>query len=96
MLKGLSAIPEVEMIGVDNPVELANRVYKNKFTPPTVLIFKYNYVSIKNAIQHHKDLIQNNDDHDAIAIAEKTLQDELEYGDYLNAWVGLIFLTQRS
>ncbi|CAQ16135.1 Pyridoxal-dependent decarboxylase domain-containing protein 1 [Caenorhabditis elegans] len=87
MLKGLSAIPEVEMIGVDNPVELANRVYKNKFTPPTVLIFKYNYVSIKNAIQHHKDLIQNNDDHDAIAIAEKTLQDELEYGDYLNAWL---------
>ncbi|UMM40659.1 hypothetical protein L5515_017200 [Caenorhabditis briggsae] len=87
MLKGLSAIPEVEIVGVENPVDFANRVYKSKYTAPTVLIFKYNYVSIKNAIQHHKDLIQKNEDHDAISIAEKTLQDELEYGDYLNAWL---------
>uniref|UniRef100_A0A1I7U0R6 Pyridoxal-dependent decarboxylase domain-containing protein 1 n=1 Tax=Caenorhabditis tropicalis TaxID=1561998 RepID=A0A1I7U0R6_9PELO len=87
MLKGLSAIPEIEIVGVENPVDFANRIYKNKFTAPTVLIFKYNYVSIKNAIQHHRDLIQKNEDHDAISIAEKTLQDELEYGDYLNAWL---------
>lgn len=51
MLKGLSAIPEVEIVGVENPIDFANRVYKNKYTAPTVLIFKYNYVSIKNAIQ---------------------------------------------
>ncbi|EGT59439.1 hypothetical protein CAEBREN_32173 [Caenorhabditis brenneri] len=89
MLKGLSAIPEIEIVGVENPVDFANRVYKSKYTAPTVLIFKYNYVSIKNAIQHHRDLIQKNVDHDAISIAEKTLQDELEYGDYLNAWVSL-------
>ncbi|CAI5455701.1 unnamed protein product [Caenorhabditis angaria] len=87
MLKGLSGIPQIEIVGVENPVDFANRVYKSKYTAPTVLIFKYNYENIKNAVQHHKNLIEKNEDHQAIVNAEKALQEELEYGDYLNAWL---------
>ncbi|CAB3399876.1 unnamed protein product [Caenorhabditis bovis] len=88
MLKGLSTNSQIEIVGVENPVDFANRVYKNKYTAPTVLIFKYRYDNIKASIQKHKELIEKNEDHEAIAHAEKVLKDELEYGDSLNSWLG--------
>ncbi|CAD6185005.1 unnamed protein product [Caenorhabditis auriculariae] len=88
MLKGLSTLPQIEIIGMENAAEFASGVYKNKYTPPTVLIFKYRYESIKTAVLRHKDLSQKEEDHEAIAQAEKVLNDELEYGDSLNSWLG--------
>uniref|UniRef100_A0A1I8EQZ7 Pyridoxal-dependent decarboxylase domain-containing protein 1 n=1 Tax=Wuchereria bancrofti TaxID=6293 RepID=A0A1I8EQZ7_WUCBA len=41
MLRGLAAFPQIEILGVENPIEFANRVYKSICTSPTVLIFKY-------------------------------------------------------
>ncbi|VIO87264.1 Uncharacterized protein BM_BM14753 [Brugia malayi] len=41
MLRGLAAFPQIEILGFENPVEFANRVYKSICTSPTVLIFKY-------------------------------------------------------
>lgn len=34
---------------MDNAVEFATRVYKNQYTAPTVLIFKYRYTPAKEA-----------------------------------------------
>lgn len=110
MLKGLASLPQIEVVGMENPTEFANGVYKNRYTAPTALIFKYRYEAVKkaaqvgnmstglkwirlNELQVHKELSQKPEaelSHEAIAQAEKVLQDELEYGDSLNSWVGRI------
>lgn len=41
MLRGLTTFSQIEILGVENPIEFANRVYKGIYTPPTVIIFKY-------------------------------------------------------
>lgn len=41
MLRGLTAFSEIEIIGIENPIEFTNRVYKGICAPPIVLIFKY-------------------------------------------------------
>ncbi|OZC08055.1 hypothetical protein X798_04947 [Onchocerca flexuosa] len=43
MLRGLIAFPQIEIFGVENPIEFANRVYEGIYTSPTVLIFNYRY-----------------------------------------------------
>uniref|UniRef100_A0A1I7VYT2 Pyridoxal-dependent decarboxylase domain-containing protein 1 n=1 Tax=Loa loa TaxID=7209 RepID=A0A1I7VYT2_LOALO len=47
MLQGLTAFPQIEILGVENPIEFAKRVYKGICTPPTVLIFKYRCRDLK-------------------------------------------------
>lgn len=49
MLKGLSAFPQIEVVGMENVAEFVARVYKNQYTAPTVLIFKYRYTPAKEA-----------------------------------------------
>lgn len=51
MLKGLASIPNIEIVGMENAADYAARVYKNQYTAPTVLIFKYRYQPVKDAIQ---------------------------------------------
>ena len=51
MLKGLSGVPNIEIVGMENAADYAARVYKNQYTAPTVLIFKYRYQQVKDAIQ---------------------------------------------
>lgn len=50
MLRELSGFAQIDIFGVDNPAELANRVYKENSTSPTVLIFKYKY-SVLESLQ---------------------------------------------
>lgn len=50
MLKGLSALDQMEIVGVDNVVDFANKVFKNQYIAPSVLIFKYKYAQLKEAI----------------------------------------------
>uniref|UniRef100_A0A1I7XCZ7 Pyridoxal-dependent decarboxylase domain-containing protein 1 n=1 Tax=Heterorhabditis bacteriophora TaxID=37862 RepID=A0A1I7XCZ7_HETBA len=88
MLKGLSAYPQIEIVGMENPIEFAGRVYKNQYTAPTVLIFKYRYSAMIEAVQNVKELTQKSDEDKAISEEEKNLQNELEYADSLNSWVG--------
>ncbi|KAK0396272.1 hypothetical protein QR680_001650 [Steinernema hermaphroditum] len=40
MLKGLSSFKDIRIIGFDNPIEYADRVYKGIYTAPTVITFK--------------------------------------------------------
>ncbi|PAV88407.1 hypothetical protein WR25_05993 isoform C [Diploscapter pachys] len=97
MLKGLAALPQIEVVGMENPTEFANGVYKNRYTAPTALIFKYRYETVKKAAQAHKELSQKPEgelSHEATAQAEKVLQDELEYGDSLNSWLGQGLLSE--
>ncbi|VDN20562.1 unnamed protein product [Gongylonema pulchrum] len=49
MLRGLSSFPQIEILGVENPAEFANRVYKGSYAPLTVLIFKYKYPELEEA-----------------------------------------------
>ena len=51
MLKGLSSISNIEIVGMENAADYASRVYKNQFLAPTVLIFKYRYQPARDAIQ---------------------------------------------
>lgn len=50
MLKGLSALDQMEIVGVDNVVDFANKVFKNQYIAPSVLIFKYKYSQLKEVI----------------------------------------------
>lgn len=43
MLKGLSTFSEIQILGIENAAEFANRVYKGQYSPLNVLIFKYKY-----------------------------------------------------
>ncbi|KIH47549.1 hypothetical protein ANCDUO_22388 [Ancylostoma duodenale] len=91
MLKGLSSFPQIEIVGMDNAVEFAARVYKNQYTAPTVLIFKYRYAAAKEAAKALRELSQKPEgelSQEAIAQAEKVFRDEAEYGDSLNSWLG--------
>ncbi|CAG9538675.1 unnamed protein product [Cercopithifilaria johnstoni] len=47
MLRGLTAFPQIEILGIENPSEFANRVCKGICTPPIVLIFKYRCPDLK-------------------------------------------------
>lgn len=47
MLKGLASLPQINIIGIDNPVEFFNRVDKGQYTPPTVLVFRYKYAELE-------------------------------------------------
>ncbi|PIO55153.1 hypothetical protein TELCIR_23463, partial [Teladorsagia circumcincta] len=49
MLKGLSSFPQIEVVGMENAADFVTRVYKNQYTAPTVLIFKYRYNASKEA-----------------------------------------------
>ncbi|RCN41223.1 hypothetical protein ANCCAN_12830, partial [Ancylostoma caninum] len=91
MLKGLSSFPQIEIVGMDNAVEFATRVYKNQYTAPTVLVFKYRYDAAKEAAKALRDLSQKSEvelNQEAITQAEKVFRDEAEYGDSLNSWLG--------
>ncbi|VDK47892.1 unnamed protein product [Anisakis simplex] len=46
MLKGLSAFSEIEILGIENPADFVNRVYKGQYFPLNVLIFKYRYAEL--------------------------------------------------
>uniref|UniRef100_A0A0K0D1R1 Pyridoxal-dependent decarboxylase domain-containing protein 1 n=1 Tax=Angiostrongylus cantonensis TaxID=6313 RepID=A0A0K0D1R1_ANGCA len=91
MLKGLSSFPQIEMVGMDNAVEFASKVYKNQYTAPTVLIFKYRYAAARDAAKVVRELKQRTEsevDQKAIADAEEVLRNECEYADSLNSWLG--------
>ncbi|WKY16820.1 hypothetical protein Q1695_001436 [Nippostrongylus brasiliensis] len=91
MLKGLSAFPQIEVVGMDNAAEFVTRVYKNQYTAPTVLIFKYRYVAAKEAAKVLRELTQKPETEvskEMLADAEKLFRDEVEYGDSLNSWLG--------
>uniref|UniRef100_A0A0N5AKQ0 Pyridoxal-dependent decarboxylase domain-containing protein 1 n=1 Tax=Syphacia muris TaxID=451379 RepID=A0A0N5AKQ0_9BILA len=47
MLKGLSSFPQIQIMGIDNPVDFANKVYKGKIMPPTSLVFNYRHVNLQ-------------------------------------------------
>lgn len=47
MLRGLTVFPQIEIFGIENPIEFANRVHKGICTPPSILIFKYNCPDLK-------------------------------------------------
>ncbi|VDN03815.1 unnamed protein product [Thelazia callipaeda] len=51
MLRSLSAFPQIEIFGVEDPAEFANRVYKGVYAPLTVLVFKYKYPELEEAIK---------------------------------------------
>lgn len=51
MLRGLSTFSQIEILGVENPADFANRVYKGNYTPLTVLIFKYKYPDLQEVIK---------------------------------------------
>ncbi|KHJ80384.1 hypothetical protein OESDEN_19941, partial [Oesophagostomum dentatum] len=91
MLKGLASFPQIEIVGMDNAAEFATRVYKNQYTAPTVLIFKYRYLAAKEAAKTLRELTQKPEgelNKEAIARAEEVFRDESEYGDSLNSWLG--------
>uniref|UniRef100_A0A0R3PWH4 Pyridoxal-dependent decarboxylase domain-containing protein 1 n=1 Tax=Angiostrongylus costaricensis TaxID=334426 RepID=A0A0R3PWH4_ANGCS len=83
MLKGLSTFPQIEVVGMDNAIEFASKVYKNQYTAPTVLIFKYRYAAVRDAAKVCIELDQK-----VIADAEEVLHNECEYADSLNSWLG--------
>ncbi|KAJ1355294.1 hypothetical protein KIN20_012633 [Parelaphostrongylus tenuis] len=91
MLKGLSTFPQIEVVGMDNAVEFASKVYKNQYTAPTVLIFKYRYAAAREAAKVVRELKQKTEsevDQNVIADAEEVLRNECEYADSLNSWLG--------
>ncbi|KAK5983423.1 Pyridoxal-dependent decarboxylase domain-containing protein 1 [Trichostrongylus colubriformis] len=91
MLKGLSSFTQIEVVGMENAADFVTRVYKNQYTAPTVLIFKYRYNAAKEAAKALKEMAQKPDSEvskEAIAEAEKHFRDESEYGDSLNSWLG--------
>ncbi|VDM40365.1 unnamed protein product [Toxocara canis] len=55
MLKGLSAFPEIEILGIENAAEFANRVYRGQYSPLNVLIFKYKYAELERFRKKRKE-----------------------------------------
>ncbi|KJH45524.1 hypothetical protein DICVIV_08441 [Dictyocaulus viviparus] len=97
MLKGLSAFPQIEIIGMDNAAEFAAKVYKNQYTAPTVLIFKYRYAAAKEAAKTFREIKQKAEsevDQQDVIQCEKALHDECEYADSLNSWLGQSVVTE--
>ncbi|KAL3982624.1 hypothetical protein ACH3XW_47880 [Acanthocheilonema viteae] len=47
MLRSLAAFPQIEIIGIENPIEFANLIDKGIHTPPIVLVFKYRCPDLK-------------------------------------------------
>ncbi|GMT35458.1 hypothetical protein PFISCL1PPCAC_26755, partial [Pristionchus fissidentatus] len=91
MLKGLSALDQMEIVGVENVVDFANKVFKNQYIAPSVLIFKYKYEALKEAVAAHKKLLavpEEEKDVEAIEKASKVIEYELEYAESLNSWLG--------
>uniref|UniRef100_A0A8R1XUG2 Pyridoxal-dependent decarboxylase domain-containing protein 1 n=1 Tax=Onchocerca volvulus TaxID=6282 RepID=A0A8R1XUG2_ONCVO len=58
MLRGLIGFPQIEIFGIENPIEFANRVYEGIYTSPTVLIFNYRYPDL-GKIKKEKILTAN-------------------------------------
>uniref|UniRef100_A0A0R3RUH7 Pyridoxal-dependent decarboxylase domain-containing protein 1 n=1 Tax=Elaeophora elaphi TaxID=1147741 RepID=A0A0R3RUH7_9BILA len=103
MLRGLIAFPQIEIVGVENPIEFANHVYKGTYTPPVVLIFKYkcpelekkkiikaiNGSSLETATNNYVNSSDANNT--SINDASATLDDDVdklaEYADSLNFWL---------
>lgn len=49
MLKGLSSFPQIQIMGIDNPVDFVNKVYKGRTMPPTSLVFNYRHLQMHQA-----------------------------------------------
>uniref|UniRef100_A0A1I7ZU56 Pyridoxal-dependent decarboxylase domain-containing protein 1 n=1 Tax=Steinernema glaseri TaxID=37863 RepID=A0A1I7ZU56_9BILA len=78
MLKGLSKFKQIRIIGFDNPVEYADRVYKGIYTAPTVITFKcfYNILPENNNVDTTSGNQEQEIDStgDAVECAEEALE----------------------
>uniref|UniRef100_A0A9J2PE01 Pyridoxal-dependent decarboxylase domain-containing protein 1 n=1 Tax=Ascaris lumbricoides TaxID=6252 RepID=A0A9J2PE01_ASCLU len=110
MLKGLSTFSEIQILGIENAAEFANRVYKGQYSPLNVLIFKYKYDELQLSMKKRKDSKlssssseegneRNIGENGALADEKLAARDEeqkeaMEYADSLNCWLGQGLITE--
>ncbi len=103
MIKGLSNFDRIEIFGVDNATDTANRIYKGQTVPLTAIVFKYRYFDMPLPKSSRRDSVSSlsivdrsapNSPVAGVDVVTNIDQlnggisaEDIEYADSLNSWV---------